>query len=101
MIKQNRQANIVLTILHNKKELNNFIEALTVSLAQAADRYDRIDILTAELPRYFSLVTGKPLQQFERWVEQRPKKVEEIERTMYNDPAYLRNAMAEIDKFFT
>jgi hypothetical protein len=68
LIKQNRQSNIMLTILHNKKELDGFVEHLTVSLGEAADRYDRIHILTARLPRYLSLVTGKPLQQCEKWV---------------------------------
>src|SRR5438309_9913399 len=101
LIRQNRKSNMVLTILHNKKELDSFVEALTVSLGEASDRYDQIDILTARLPRYISLVTGKPVQDCDKWVEKNPKKIEMIERTMYNDPNYLRNAMAEIDKLFT
>jgi hypothetical protein len=101
LIRQNRQSNTMLTILHNKNELNSFVDTLTVSLGEAADRYDRIDILTARLPRYLSLVTGKPLQQCEKWVEKNPKNVEMLERTMYSDPNYLRKAMAEIDKLFS
>src|SRR5258708_36239666 len=54
LVKQNRRSNMMLTILHNKKELDNLIESLTVSLGEAADRYDRIDILTAEIQHYFS-----------------------------------------------
>jgi hypothetical protein len=101
LIRRNRKSMMMLTILHNKKEIDTFVEDLTVSLGQAADRYDRIDILTHRLPRYFSLVTGKPVQHFEKWVERNPKKIEVIERTMYNDPDYLRNLMNEIDKVFT
>ena len=100
LIRQNRRSNMVLTIQHNKRELDVLIESLTVSLGEAADRYDRIDILTARMPRYFSLVTGQPVQHFEQWVEKNPQKIEMIEKTMHDDRNYLRDAMAEMDKFF-
>jgi hypothetical protein len=100
LIRQSRKANTMLTILHNKKELDSFVESLTVSLGEAADRYDRIDILAAGLPRYLSLVTGKPVQRWEKWVKRNPKKIERFERIMDNDPHYLRDAMSDIDKFF-
>jgi hypothetical protein len=90
----------MLTILHNKKELDSFVEMLTVSLGEASDRYDRIDILTARLPRYLSLATGKPVHRCEKWVEKNPKKIEMLEKIMDNDPHYLKDAMSEIDKFF-
>jgi hypothetical protein len=91
---------MMLTILHNKKSLNGFVEALTVRLGEAADRYDRIDILTSELPDYLSLITGKPAQSFTKWVERHPKKIEIIERIMHDDPNYLRDAMENLDKAF-
>jgi hypothetical protein len=100
LIRQSRKANTMLTILHNKKELDSFVESLTVSLGEAADRYDRIDILAARLPRYLSLATGKPVQQWEKWVKRNPKKIERFERTLDNDPHYLRDVMSEIDKLF-
>jgi hypothetical protein len=100
LIRQSRKANTMLTILHNKKELDSFVESLTVSLGEAADRYDRIDILTARLPRYLSLVTGQPVQRWEKWVKRNPKKIERFERTLDNDPDYLGNVMSDIDKFF-
>jgi hypothetical protein len=91
---------MMLTILHNKKNLNSFVESLTVRLLEAADRYDRIDILTSELPDYLSLITGKPAQSFTRWVEKNPKKIEKIETIMHDDPNYLRDVMENLDKFF-
>src|SRR6516165_837794 len=86
LIRNNRKANMMLTVLHNKKSLNAFVEALTVNLGQAADRYDRIDILRSELPDYFSLVIGKPVQYFAKWVEKNPKEIDRIERIMYDNP---------------
>jgi hypothetical protein len=92
---------MMLTSLRNKKQIDTVVEDLTVSLGQAIDRYDRIALLAARLPRYFSLLTDKPVEYFEKWVERNPKKIEIIERTMHNDPYYLRNAWVEMDKLFS
>ena len=100
LIRENRRSNMLLTILHNKKQLDSFAESLTVSLGEAVDRYDRIDILRFELPDYFSLVTGKPVQYFAKWVEKNPKEIDRIERIMYDNPYYLRDVMENIDKLF-
>jgi hypothetical protein len=100
LIRDNRRSNMMLTILHNRKSLDSVVEALTVRLLEAADRYDRIRILRSELPDYFSLVTGKPTQYFAKWVEKNPKKIEKIERLMHDDPYYLRDVLESTDKLF-
>ena len=71
-----------------------------MSFWQAADRYDRIDILTAEVPFYLSLITGKPVQYWEKRVTKNAKAIEKMEKMLYNDPDNLRNFLAEIDKVF-
>jgi hypothetical protein len=98
LIRQNIQSNMVLTIVLNKEKLKSFVEALTVSFGEAPDQYDRIRVLTAQLPRFFSLVSGLPVNYWEKWVENNPKRIEAIERAMYNDRDYLRNSMSEIDR---
>jgi hypothetical protein len=100
LIRENRRSNMLLTILHNKKQLDSFAESLTVSLGEAVDRYDRIDILNSRIPEYCSLCTGKPVQYYEKLVERNPKKIEKIERAFYNDPRGLINTLSEIDKLF-
>jgi hypothetical protein len=100
LIKQARNANMALNIIQNKANLDRLTEELTVSFWQAADRYDRIDILTAEVPFYLSLITGKPVQYWEKRGTKNAKAIEKMEKMLYNDPDNLRNFLAEIDKVF-